>query len=72
VNDTFEFTGYMNSYLLEEVIAFKLGLPPNKKRDIYKELDRRANVLRRLKDQGVTSFQDVYKVLSKAYREGVF
>jgi flagellar protein FlaI len=72
VNDTFEFTGYMNSYLLEEVIAFKLGLPPNKKRDIYKELDRRASNVRRLKDQGIMSFKDVYKVLSKAYREGVF
>jgi archaeal flagellar protein FlaI len=72
VNDTFEFTGYMNSYLLEEIIAFKLGLPPNKKRDIYNELDRRASILRRLKDQGIMSFQDVYKVLSKAYREGVF
>jgi flagellar protein FlaI len=28
-NDTFEFTGHMNSYLLEEVIAAKRGLPPN-------------------------------------------
>lgn len=72
VNDAFEFTGYMNSYLLEEIIAFKLGLPPNKKRDIYGELDRRAGILRRLKDQGIVSFQDVYKVLSKAYRESVF
>ena len=62
----------MNSYLLEEVIAFKLGLPPNKKRDIYNELTRRANILRRMNDQGVTKFQDVFQVLSKAYREGVF
>jgi flagellar protein FlaI len=72
VNDTFEFTGHMNSYLLEEVIAFKRGLPPNRKREIYAELSRRANILRRLKDQGVIKFQDVYKVISKAYREGVF
>ena len=71
-NDGFEFTGYMNSYLMEEVIAFKLGILPNKKRDIYNEITRRSNVLRRMNEQGVFTFQDVYKVLSKAYREGVF
>ena len=71
-NDTFEFTGYMNSYLLEEVIALKRGIPPHRKREIYNELTRRANILRRLKDQGVTGFYDLYQVISKAYKEGVF
>ena len=71
-NDTFEFTGYMNSYLLEEVIALKRGIPPNRKRDIYGELTRRANILRRLNDQGVTGFDDLFKIISKAYKEGVF
>ena len=70
-NDTFEFTGYMNSYLLEEVIAVKRGLPPHKKRDIYAELTRWANILRKLKDQGVLGFYDLYQVISQAYREGV-
>jgi flagellar protein FlaI len=71
VPDVFEFTGFMNSYLLEEVIAFKMGLPPTRRREVYAELDRRAEYLRSLKEQGVTTFKDVYKVLSKAYREGV-
>ena len=71
-NDTFEFTGHMNSYLLEEVIAFKMGMPPTKKRDIYNELTRRSNILLRMSEQGVTGFKDVYQVLAKAYREGVF
>jgi flagellar protein FlaI len=71
-NDTFEFTGYMNSYLLEEVIAAKRGIPPHRKRDIYAELTRRANILRKLKEQGVTGFDELYKVISKAYKEGVF
>ena len=71
-NDTFEFTGYMNSYLLEEVIALKRGIPPQRKRDIYGELTRRANILRRLNDQGVTGFDDLFKIISKAYKEGVF
>ena len=71
-NDTFEFTGHMNSYLLEEVIAGKRGLPPNRKRDIYSELTRRANILRKLKDQGIMGFDELYQVISQAYREGVF
>ena len=71
-NDTFEFTGHMNSYLLEEVIAGKRGLPPNRKREIYNEVTRRATILRRLKDQGITGFNELYQVISQAYREGVF
>lgn len=71
-NDSFEFTGYMNSYLLEEVIAAKRGIPPHRKRDIYNELTRRANILRKLKDQGVTGFNELYQVIAKAYKEGVF
>ncbi|MCI0845601.1 MAG: type II/IV secretion system ATPase subunit [Chloroflexi bacterium] len=72
VDDSYEFTGYMNSYLLEEVIAFKLGLPPHRKREIYKELSRRATILRKLKDQGVTGFYDLFKVISQASRQGIF
>ena len=71
-NDTFEFTGYMNSYMLEEVIAMKRGLPPNRKREIYDELNRRTNLLRRLKDQGITGFQEIYQVLAQANKEGIF
>jgi len=71
-NDTFEFTGHMNSYLLEEVIAGQRGLPPNRKRDIYNEVSRRATVLKKLKDQGITGFNEFYQVISQAYREGVF
>ena len=71
-NDSFEFTGYMNSYLLEEVISLKRGIPPQRKREIYNEVTRRANILSRLKDQGVVGFNDLYQVISKAYKEGVF
>ena len=36
--DVFEFPGYMNSYLLENVIAVKRGIPPRKRRQIYDEV----------------------------------
>ncbi|NQW23197.1 MAG: type II/IV secretion system ATPase subunit [SAR202 cluster bacterium] len=70
--DEFEFTGYMNSYMLEEVIAPKRGLPPSRKREIYDELNRRTNLLRRLKDQGVTGFHEIFAVLAQANKEGIF
>lgn len=72
VNDTFEFTGSMNSYLLEEKIALSRGIPPHQKRKIYQEMDRRAKILKRLHQQGATDFYGLHKVLSKAYREGAF
>ena len=50
----------------------KRGLPPNRKREIYDELNRRTNLLRRLKDQGLTGFQEIYQVLAQANKEGIF
>ena len=71
--DEFEFPGYMNSYLLEEKVAPMRGLPPDKKRNIYSELNRRARILERLhKEKGVTDFYELLDVLSAARKEGVF
>ncbi len=71
--DEFEFPGYMNSFLLEEKIAPMRGLPPDKKRNIYNELNRRARILERLhKEKGVTDFYELLNVLSAARKEGVF
>lgn len=70
-DDTFEFTGHMNSYLLETKVAPKRGFSSQDKRGIYKELDRRAALFERLADQGTTDFYELYKVFSKAQREGL-
>ena len=70
--DTFEFTGYMNSYLLENKIAIKRGIPANQRRVMYTELERRAKVLEKLHRAGVKDFYELYKVLSKAKRQGLF
>jgi len=73
VNDSFEFTGKKNSYLLEEKIAIKRGIPPNRKWDIYPVLERRAKILEKLhKDKGVTDFYELLSVLAKAQQEGLF
>ena len=56
-NDTFEFSGYMSSFVLEEKIAPKLGIPEHKKQRIYAEVDRRAIILQKIhKERGVRGF----------------
>jgi archaeal flagellar protein FlaI len=71
--DKFDFTGYMSSYILENKIAPKMGIPNHKKQQIYKEIEKRANVLKRLHlEQGIKGFYEVLEVLSKAQKEGLF
>jgi flagellar protein FlaI len=70
--DIFEFTGYMSSYILEYRIAPRLGFPSHKKKRIYAELERRANIFTRLhKEKGITGFYEVLEVLNQAQREGL-
>ncbi|MCA9970200.1 MAG: type II/IV secretion system ATPase subunit, partial [Anaerolineales bacterium] len=69
-NDTFEFPGYMNSFLLEERIALKRGIPPHKRKSIYTELKRRAKVFQRLhQEKGVKSFDSFFSILAEAHRQ---
>ncbi|MBI2868681.1 MAG: type II/IV secretion system ATPase subunit [Chloroflexi bacterium] len=70
--DAFIFKGHMNSFLLEEKIAPKLGVSHENIRKIYSEIKRRAEVLKKIQAQEITDFYNVYAVLSKAYREGLF
>jgi flagellar protein FlaI len=69
-NDMFEFPGYMNSFLLEETIAPKRGIPPFKRKSIYTELKRRAKIFQRLhREKKVTNFYDVFQVLAEAHKQ---
>lgn len=71
--DVFEFTGYMTSYILENKVAPKLGIPNHQKQLIYKEMGRRATILAKLhKEKGVTGFYEVLDILNKAQKEGLF
>jgi flagellar protein FlaI len=71
-NDTFEFPGYMNTALLEGTVAQRRGIPERDSRLIYEEIDKRAAILKRLHERGVTNFYELNKTLGKAYREGLF
>jgi flagellar protein FlaI len=73
VTDTFEFVGRRNSYLLEDKIAIRRGIPPDKKWQIYSLVERRAKILERLhKEKGVRNFYELLKVLAKAQQEKLF
>jgi flagellar protein FlaI len=70
--DSFDFPGFMNSYLLEEKVAIRRGIPPFKKKVIYTELKRRAKILQRLHvERKLRNFYDVFRVLAEAQRQGL-
>jgi archaeal flagellar protein FlaI len=71
--DTFDFTGNMTSFILENKIAPKMGISSNKRQKIYDELQKRANVLAKIhKEKGITGFYEVMEVINKAQQEGLF
>ena len=71
-DDTFEFPGDMNSYLLEQKIAAKRGIPENKRRTIYSELRKRAAILEKLQKRGGSSgFDQLFAVISEAHKQGL-
>jgi flagellar protein FlaI len=73
VTDTFDFVGKRNSYLLEDKIAIKRGIPPDKKMQVYSLVERRARILEKLhKEKGVRDFYELLKVLARAQQERLF
>lgn len=71
-DDTFDARGASQSYLLEEKVATRRGIPYEKRQQIYSLLKQRTEVLRRIHEQKITGFWELYSTLSKAYREGYF
>ncbi len=68
--DSFDFPGYRNSYLLEEVIAIKRGIPPSRRREIYDEVKRRAQIFEQLHtEKKVSDFHEFFKILAEARRQ---
>ena len=71
-NDTFEFPGYMNTALLEGTVAQRRGIPEKDSRLIYDEIEKRAEILKRLHERGIKNFYELNDTLAKAAREGLF
>ncbi len=71
--DEFEFPGYMNSYLLEQIVAIKRGIPPHRRKEIYNEVKRRAKIFEKLhKEKGITDFHEFFQVLAEARKQKLF
>ena len=69
--DTFKFTGKNNSYLLENKIAPRLGIPENQVKRIYSELDRRSKILKKVHQAGITNFYDLFNTLIRLEEAGL-
>ncbi|HDD59471.1 MAG: type II/IV secretion system ATPase subunit [Thermoplasmata archaeon] len=67
--DKHRFRGRNNSYILENKIALMQGLPD--KRQIYKEMDLRAEILQKMVDHGILAHKDVVKIIWDFQRYGV-
>ncbi len=72
LDDSFDARGANQSYLLEEKVAMRRGIPYEKRQQIYSQLKQRTEVLKRIQEQKLSGFFELYAVLSKAYREGYF
>ena len=69
--DMFTFTGRGSSYLLENKIATMLGIPENRRAEIYDEIDKRAKILERLHKAGYTQFWDLFHMTTKIKKQGL-
>ncbi len=71
VTDTFDFPGKGSSFLLENKVATLLGLPEDRRGEIYLEIDKRARILERLHKAGYTGFWDLYHMITKIKKQGL-
>lgn len=69
IDDNVEFVGQNNSYVLEEQIAPLLGL--NNSLDVYEELERRAEIIRRLVAADITGYHETNQAFEAYYSDGV-
>ncbi len=68
VTDKHYFTGMYNSYILEGKIAPMMGLTNPK--DIYKELRKRARIIRNMAERGIVGYDEVNRIFRDYYERG--
>lgn len=69
LHDIHHFRGLNNSYILENLIAHKLGYADKKK--IYVELELRANILRKMVEQNIIDYNETRDIIWAFERNGV-
>jgi flagellar protein FlaI len=69
VDDEIVFQGMNNSYVLEEQIATLLGYENT--RDIYNELEFRAEIMERMIEENILGYHEVNEAIESFQRDGV-
>jgi flagellar protein FlaI len=69
VEDEIVFQGMNNSYVLEEQIATLLGYEDT--RDIYDDLDFRAEIMRRMFQEDILGYHEVNETIEAFQRDGI-
>jgi len=71
VTDTHVFSAMGSSYILENKIATRLGIPGKKKKAIYDEIEKRAKILERLDSEGIVNYWDFFNTVAKITKAGM-
>ncbi|CAJ35444.1 type II/IV secretion system ATPase subunit [Methanocella arvoryzae] len=71
VTDTHSFKAYGSSYLLEQKIARKLGIPQTRTKLIYDELEKRAKILKKIGESGIRDYAEFFSMITQVERKGL-
>jgi len=71
VTDTFVFRGNNASYLLDQKIAKRMGIPQNKVSIIYNEIEKRTNILKKIKESNVTDYDEFFQTITMVEKNGL-
>jgi len=71
VTDTHIFSAMGSSYILENKIATRLGIPGKKKKVIYDEIEKRAKILERLESEGITNYYEFFNTIARITKSGM-
>ncbi len=71
VTDTFTFKGDGSSYLLEQKVARRLGIPTHKTKIVYDEIEKRAKILKKISESKMNDYYDFYGMVVKIEKRGL-
>jgi flagellar protein FlaI len=69
--DKFIFRANKSSYLLEQKIGRRLGIPQNKIQVVYDEIEKRKKILKKIGESGVTDYDEFFQTITKAEKKGL-
>ncbi len=71
VTDKFVFRANKSSYLLEQKIGRRLGIPQNKIQVVYDEIEKRKKILKKISESGVTDYDEFFQTITKVEKKGL-